>query len=348
MNDDHTQVHAHMIDLDEPPVRPQTESSAADMVRALRSSERPPGSDATELQTGFATLDIALDGGLNAGDLCVIGGAPGVGKTILALQMARNMTAAGHRVLYCCYEHGIETLLGRLVAIEVGNQKDQTPVADATAVRAGIAEMMAGRWTPDSPGATHPLFQGAMAEVESYGDRLVLAELSTSKGTIEHIQHLAVDANGRYDAVYVDYLQKVGIPGAMSGTDRLMLAAEGLKNLALQEHCLVIAISALDQASLKARRVSLDGFRGADAIAHEADVAIVLNEKLKIVSRSHLAFDTTLYETFAKYTIVTVEKNRRGRVPVDTEFRKDFARFRFEPQGRFVDEQLIDDILTRE
>ena len=63
------------------------------------------------------------------------------------------------------------------------------------------------------------------------------------------------------------------------------------------------------------------------------------------MSRSHLAYDTTLYEVFAKTLVLTVEKNRRGPARVDREFRKGFARFRLDPSGRFVSEQLIDDIL---
>jgi replicative DNA helicase len=321
--------------------------SVADLLRAHQDNDGASrGHVAAELETGFDLLDSVLAGGLSIGDLCVIGGAPGVGKTILALQMARNMAVTGHRVLYCCYEHDVATLLGRLVACEIGNLQTPMPVADVHLIRLNIRAMMAGRWTPAEPGAAHPALQAAITSVESYGDRLVLAELSAAKGTIGHITDRLPDDENNYDAVFVDYLQKVGVPGALSGIDRWSIAVEGLKNLALQKRCLVVALSALDRESLKKRRVSLDGLRGADAIAHEADVALILNDKLRAVSRSHLAFDTTLHETFAKYTVVTIEKNRRGRAPIDMEYAKDFPHFRFDPVGQFVAERLVDDHLV--
>jgi hypothetical protein len=43
--------------------------------------------------------------------------------------------------------------------------------------------------------------------------------------------------------------------------------------------------------------------------------------------------------------VFSIEKNRDGPAQVDMEFRKDFPNYRFEPQGRFVAEQLVDDVL---
>ena len=101
------------------------------------------------------------------------------------------------------------------------------------------------------------------------------------------------------------------------GIERWTAAVEDLKDLALTEHCLVVAISALDRESLSARRVGLDGFRGAQAVAHEADVAIAMNEKLKVVSRAHLAYSTTLYDSFSRAVVFSIEKNRRGMAPLE-------------------------------
>src|SRR4051794_20171507 len=58
------------------------------------------------LPSGFQLLDRYLDGGLRPGDLVLVGGAPGVGKTTLTLQMARNVVAqASGACVYVCYEH---------------------------------------------------------------------------------------------------------------------------------------------------------------------------------------------------------------------------------------------------
>ena len=59
------------------------------------------------LPLGFDPLDDVLNGGLRPGELMVLGGPFGVGKTILALQAARNVAAASEAdaALYICYEH---------------------------------------------------------------------------------------------------------------------------------------------------------------------------------------------------------------------------------------------------
>ena len=57
--------------------------------------------------------------GLRAGELLLIGGAQGTGKTTMALQMARNVASGGQaNVLYICFEHEEQYLLNRLIAME--------------------------------------------------------------------------------------------------------------------------------------------------------------------------------------------------------------------------------------
>jgi replicative DNA helicase len=68
---------------------------------------------------GMAPLDRMLGGGLRPGELMLIGGAQGTGKTTMALQMARNIASGGQaNVLYICFEHDEQYLLNRLIAME--------------------------------------------------------------------------------------------------------------------------------------------------------------------------------------------------------------------------------------
>ena len=57
------------------------------------------------LALGFSPLDDLLNGGLRPGELMIVGGAAGVGKTIFGLQLARNVAlrqaAAASRVGRC-------------------------------------------------------------------------------------------------------------------------------------------------------------------------------------------------------------------------------------------------------
>jgi DNA repair protein RadA/Sms len=50
--------------------------------------------------SGLEELDRVLGGGIVAGSLVLIGGAPGIGKSTLVLQMAERLSAGNRRVLY--------------------------------------------------------------------------------------------------------------------------------------------------------------------------------------------------------------------------------------------------------
>ncbi len=323
-----------------------TESPVSHLVRQVVDGEMVSSRAGHELiATGYATLDRALGGGMHIGDLAIVGGLPGSGKTIAALQWARNMARAGNSVLYLCYEHDVATMLGRLMALEVGNLGTALDGHDGRAVSDALSYTMNGAGDPDSTVLEHPIARAALAQMEDYAERLVLSQ-APNFCDLDLIQTKVED--GDYDVVFIDYLQKVPSLRGLVGIDRYTNTVEGLKNLALDNECLLIAISAVDAGAMAERRLTLDGLRGAHALAHEADVVITINAKLRVVSRSHLAFDSTLYDEFSRHAVFTIEKNRRGMAPLNIEFEKDFARFRFHPKGRYVAEKLIDDIMVME
>ncbi len=67
----------------------------ADADRAVQAGERIGG---RTWATGFRPLDACLGWGLRAGELTLVGGAQGLGKTTFTLQIARNVAAAGGTV----------------------------------------------------------------------------------------------------------------------------------------------------------------------------------------------------------------------------------------------------------
>lgn len=86
--------------LDPPTKLETTESSPTRSVLDLLTSlnERVATGSIEELgamATGFVPLDKTLGGGVRPGELTLIGGAQGTGKTTMAMQMARNMAAFG-------------------------------------------------------------------------------------------------------------------------------------------------------------------------------------------------------------------------------------------------------------
>ena len=53
-----------------------------------------------KLLTGIGELDRVLGGGIVSGSLTLVGGDPGIGKSTLLLQVCRNISTGGHKVLY--------------------------------------------------------------------------------------------------------------------------------------------------------------------------------------------------------------------------------------------------------
>ena len=301
--------------------------------------------------TGFDLLDTYLGGGLRAGELCLLGGPQGLGKTALALQIARNVARAGGASLVLSYEHDPRQLLERLLAIESGAQRG----LDGAPLRR-IREALEG--TPGRPSSlsdrlsTIPGGVEAMTALRRYGDRLLLRRCLGSATDLPAIAALVDEAaarTGKRPVVVVDYLQKVFVPGGAPEPERVTLAVEGLKDLALELELPVLAVTAMESEGLESgTRLRVHHLRGSSALAYEPDVVLLLNDKYDVVSRRHLVFDPLAAERYRGWAVLSIEKNRSGMDHVDLELRKRFEQSRFETDVQAVNETLIDERVFRE
>jgi DNA repair protein RadA/Sms len=66
--------------------------------------------DETRFSTGLEELNRVLGGGIVTGSLVLVGGDPGIGKSTILLQMCRNLTEAGHKVLYVSGEESLSQI----------------------------------------------------------------------------------------------------------------------------------------------------------------------------------------------------------------------------------------------
>ena len=121
--------------------RPEPMSAAA-VLSGLGSEELQP---VGIFPTGFDPLDRVLDGGVRAGDLVLVGGAPGAGKTIAALQWARTMAEAGSTSIYACYEHSESSLLSRLLMMEAAEIMPDGENGGANGLRTVLRAVTGGR-----------------------------------------------------------------------------------------------------------------------------------------------------------------------------------------------------------
>ena len=305
---------------------------ASDVLRRLETDGQRE--IARTVPTGLDLLDRVI-GGLSAQDLVVVGGRPGVGKTIIALQWARAAALANIGVIYVCYEHDQLDLLSRMLCLEIGMLDLPIPASEFTERLQMLQDVRAGRWSMMSDAGRHPIVRAARARLESYADRVYLIAGETATTALE-LDDLIRDQIEDVGLLVVDYMQRV--PGVRGNV------AQELKNLALTHSVAVVALSALNDAGLSARRARLHDLRDAHVTAYEADVILLLNDKVTAVAPIHLSFDETNMERFKRFTVFSIEKNRHGAAPIHLEFEKDFTTGRFLRPGAHVVERLLDEI----
>jgi replicative DNA helicase len=302
---------------------------------------------------GFTPLDKTIGTGIRAGELMLIGGAQGTGKTTMALQMSRNVASGGQaNVLYICYEHEEQYLLNRLIAMEsaLAHLPHKTGAIKIQDVRKEIL----GSWMADGSGApqlaNNPRLRPSLDRIARYGQNLFLMRGTQTASTVDNIrnlirQHKLLSGDRRLFVV-VDYLQKVPVvPEPPTESEKVTYVVNGLKDIALSEEVPMIAIVAADKEGLKAARLRNHHLRGSSAINYEADIILILNEKYNIVAKVNIEFNPYQAQRFRDWVVVSVEKNRGGQDNVDLEYEKHFEFSCFDPNGRTVQEKLIEERL---
>jgi len=302
---------------------------------------------------GFTPMDKTIGMGLRAGELLLIGGAQGTGKTTMALQMGRNVASGGQaNVLYLCFEHDEQYLLNRLIAMEsaLAHLPHKTGAIKIQDVRKEILGSWVAEGTSMAQLANNPRLRPSLDRIARYGQNLFLLRGSQTASTVDNIRDLVRqhrDLSGdRRLVVVVDYLQKVPvIPEPPTEAEKVTYVVNGLKDIALSEDVPMIAIVAADKEGLKASRLRNHHLRGSSAINYEADIILIMNEKYNIVAKVNIEFNPYQAQRFRDWVIVSVEKNRGGQDNVDLEFEKHFEFSCFDPNGRTVQEKLIEERL---
>ena len=108
----------------EEPVLPSqgaVKKSAASGAKTARLSEIVIKEE-ERMTTKIRELDRVLGGGIVQGSLVLVGGDPGIGKSTLLLQMCRNLSGDGHRVLYISGEESLKQI--KLRADRIGSFSD--------------------------------------------------------------------------------------------------------------------------------------------------------------------------------------------------------------------------------
>lgn len=223
----------------------------------------------TGLATGYVELDD-LTSGLHGGDVTLIAARPSIGKTAMAMNIARNVAAATP-VLVFSLEMTKEQLFLRMLAAEAN--------VDGHRLRSGF--LGEKDWTLTSEAAAR------------------LAELPLLVDDTSHISVLEIRAKARQmrserglGLLVIDYVQLMKGRGKPENrTEEVGQISRGLKGLAKELSVPVIALSQLRRPDRGAdnRRPQLSDLRNSGELEQDADVVLFLWRKDPTMLESHEA-----------------------------------------------------------
>lgn len=315
--------------------------------------------DYVPIPTGFDPMDGLIGGGLRKTELTLLGGAQGIGKTIATLQVARNIAMRPDQyAFYLSYEHTEAHLMHRLLCLESINppEIDLTNGLKLRDMQQIIVAQRAKKFMGRSSGQgtlqnilkDHPKTAPAINRMLRYSDRLIMLKASPAVTNLRSIKEMVArlcDATGGNVTIFVDYLQKIAVhpERPRDENDKVTIIVEGLKDIALSLDVPVWSIVAADREGLKSKRIHLYHLRGSSALDYESDIALIMNNKYQILAKDHVSFNPYTAKQYRNWVVWTVEKNRAGRAMMDIEFELHAQHFAFNPRGKKVQQQLIDD-----
>ena len=244
--------------------------------------------------TGFSDLD-RITSGLNKSDLIIVGARPAMGKTSLALNIARNVAVkAKKKVLFFSLEMTKEQLAQRVISTE----------ARIKGIKMRNGNLDENDWMRLS-GAT-----AALADAQLYFDDTSTITVNEMKARIRRMKDV--------DCVIVDYLQLMKL--GTKTDSRVQEVSEITRSLKLMAKDLNIPVIVLAQlargteARGKSHRPQLSDLRESGSIEQDADIVLMLyrDDYYKDTDDS----DTPEMEKQIDTVDIIVAKNRHG--PTDT------------------------------
>ncbi len=219
------------------------------------------------IPTGFKALDGLL-AGLQKSDLVILAARPSVGKTSLALDIARHAAVKQKKAVgVFSLEMSKEQLVDRLLCSEAG--------VDLWKMRTGNLSDRPD--SDDFPRIGHAM--GVLSEAPLYID-------DSPNNTVMHIRTKArrLQAEHGLDLIIIDYLQLMEGTGNKGSDNRVQEVSEisrNLKGIARELNVPVLALSQLSRAVEQSKPAipKLSHLRESGSIEQDADVVIFLYRK---------------------------------------------------------------------
>ena len=214
----------------------------------------PEGRYLAPVPTGFTDMDQLLGGGLQRSDMVVLAARPSLGKSTLALNMARHAAAQGFVVGVFSLEMGGDQLGLRLLASEAD--------VDSYRLRLGLITEADERRLLDAI--------GLLSDLPLYIDDTPIQGVVEMRGKARRLQ-----AERGLDLLIVDYLQLISGSGRVDyRVQEMGEISRSLKGLARDLDTPVLACSQLSRAveQRPTHRPMLSDLRESGSIEQDADV----------------------------------------------------------------------------
>ena len=263
------------------------------------------------IPTGFADLDNAL-GRLQRGDLFILAARPSLGKSTLAMNIARNAAGQGAVAAVFSLEMSSEQLALRLLSAEAE--------VDSHLLRLGLLGESA---TNRVMGAI-----GAMSDLAIYMDDSPAQTVMEMRSKVRRLH-----TNRGVDLIIVDYLQLITGRQDNRGENRVQELSEitrQLKALARDLNVPVIALSQLSRAIEQRpdHHPQLSDLRESGSIEQDADVVAFIHREDKYYTAEQWEQRNPTDPYPENLVQLIIAKNRHGPTrTLHLYFRGNFARF---------------------
>lgn len=262
----------------------------------LRARER--GGEIMGIQTGYRDIDQLLHG-FHATDLMILAARPAMGKTAFALNLALEVARRPRRdPVEGSTQHGV-----MIFSMEMGrDQLVQRLMSSRSDVNMG--DIRTGRITNEDE-------VRLMETAQELSELRIFIDDATPLSVLDvRARALRVRMSGPLDLVVIDYLQLMkGTGGAKQSREQeISEISRGLKGLAKELHCTVLALSQLNRSveHRTDKRPMMSDLRESGAIEQDADI-------ISFIYRDHV-YNKDAPETDAELIIAKHRAGETGKI----------------------------------
>jgi len=237
------------------------------MQEAVADLLSPAGAEEECIATGLTDLDRALGGGFRRGHSVILGGRPSMGKSTVAISLARRVAKAGHGILLFSMEMRQRDCMRRMASDASWSQHLPVPYAKAAAGKLSEQERRAydigAKSLIDLPIAIEERTGLMMSQIASEARRAAELFARQSKRLdlviVDHLDHMTPSNRYRGNKV-----QEVGEYSA------------GMQRLAKSEQIAVLALHQLNRnpEGRDNKRPELSDLRDSGRLEQDADIVL--------------------------------------------------------------------------